>query len=593
MVKGRQLKVLFITSWYPTPEWPVGGVFIREHARAVSLYDNVATLHLAGYDSSLHRLYEIQPVHEEDLPTWRVRYRRLLPKTSYLVYLWSTVAAYLHIRRQGFSPHIIHAHISNSAFPAVFIGKCLGKPVVVTEHFSDIEGRIFSTGLWDELSKFALKKANLVIVDSEDVKRRFRYYGVDAHSIVTPTVDISRFSSTNRTFSKTSKKDKIEKKRILFVGSLEPRKGIGYLLEAIKIISSQRHDFLLDIIGSGPMKNSYEETVKTMGLADVVSFYGYQSDSELVRFMELCDFFVLPSVQENFGVVLIEAMACGKPVIATRCGGPEDFVTDEVGILIPPKDVEALAKALMQMLDHFEAFNSSAIARYAQERFSHKTVGALLHSIYEGLIPHEVGYSGNRIQINPSWRVIDIGSGHNPHLQADVWLDRFVGPTPHRSGRSAIRDDRPFVIADTESLPFRNNAFDYAIASHVAEHLEDPVRFCSELMRIAKGGYIETPGKFGELLVAEPFHKWYVSKRRNKLLFERKRKNNPLGFFSPLFYALFYAGEECNRPTLKIKLWGIHSLVLWLRRIWTSRWLRRYTYTCFEFNGPFDVEVIE
>jgi L-malate glycosyltransferase len=102
--------------------------------------------------------------------------------------------------------------------------------------------------------------------------------------------------------------------------------------------------------------------------------------------MRNCDFFVQPSLQETFGVVYIEAMACGKPVIATNAGGPEEIVSDETGILVPPEDVEALKEAINYMLDNHANYCSEKIAAYARERFSYETVGKLLDKVYESVL---------------------------------------------------------------------------------------------------------------------------------------------------------------------------------------------------------------
>ena len=92
--------------------------------------------------------------------------------------------------------------------------------------------------------------------------------------------------------------------------------------------------------------------------------------------------FVLPSLFETFAAVAAEALASGTPVLATRCGGPEEFITDEVGMLVAPGDEEALYRGLDHMLNNLERYSPEYIQHYAHERFSAERVGEQLHATY-------------------------------------------------------------------------------------------------------------------------------------------------------------------------------------------------------------------
>ena len=98
------------------------------------------------------------------------------------------------------------------------------------------------------------------------------------------------------------------------------------------------------------------------------------------------DAFVLASRLETFGVVYIEAMAAGLPVIATACGGPEDFVSPDNGILVPKEDVPALADAMERMIRTRESYDSAAIARFARDRFSPAAVAGELEAVYRQIV---------------------------------------------------------------------------------------------------------------------------------------------------------------------------------------------------------------
>jgi glycosyltransferase involved in cell wall biosynthesis len=375
-----------MTAWYPSPEAPVAGTFVKEHARAVSLYCDVAVIHLAGYDADIRGPYEIQQVPGEDLPTLQVKYRRVFPKTSHLVYLWSAWVAYRSICRQGFYPDIIHAHIYTAALPSIIIGKRYKKPVVVTEQCTvflpENEERI--TNFEMMILKHALKCANLILPVSKNLQDEMTSYGIKGRFQVVPnTVNTKLFNPNSNLHSHCGRV-----KRLLTVALLSEQKGIKYLLHAVTILQRQRNDFHLDIVGDGPMRSMYESIAQDLGVRDKVTFHGLKQKEEIVQFIGQSDIVIMPSLYETFCVVLIEALACGKPVITTHCGGPEEFVTDKVGILVSPRDAAALAKAVLQMFDRLEEFNPSVLAKYAQERFSYETVGALLHSIYESLVAY-------------------------------------------------------------------------------------------------------------------------------------------------------------------------------------------------------------
>ena len=191
--------------------------------------------------------------------------------------------------------------------------------------------------------------------------------------------------------------------------------------------------------------------------------------------------------------------------------------------------------------------------------------------------------------------MLDIGSGHNPHPRADVLLDKELGRNVHRSGEQAkITKDRIFVIADAQNLPFNSAAFDYAIALHIAEHLDDPEAFCQEVVRVSKRGYIETPGKLSDLFLSEFFHKWYVDVSRSSLVFRRKQNTLPV---SETFYRLFYYDIERvgHRKMAVERIRFLHSLLkglaFFLRKFWSLS--KRLTYTRFQWKQSFDFEIID
>lgn len=380
----ERLKVLFITAWYPTEEQPVAGMFVREHAKAVRLYDDVVILHCAGLNPNLKGLWQLEQETDESLtegiPTYRVWYRRSpVPKTSYLVYLRSVLQSFRRIAAQGFRPDIIHAHVYKAGLPAVLTGKFYRLPTVITEHYTVFPMRTLSK---TEVTKarLAFTFADRVCTVSQFLLDAIQSYGIKAEFKVVPNV------INTQLFYPKKKRPNSPLKDIAYISMLsQHRKGLDYLLCALGLLREKRSDFHLHVIGEGPLREYYENLVGVLGLEDFVTFYGRLPTEQSAALLRKSHLFVLPSLFENFSVATAEAMATGTPVLATRCGGPEEFVTDDVGLLVPPGDAEALYKGLDYMLDHLERFSPDHISRYVTERFSPERVGAQLHTIYQEL----------------------------------------------------------------------------------------------------------------------------------------------------------------------------------------------------------------
>ncbi len=381
----RRLKVLFITNWYPSREEPLKAIWVREQAKSVLLHDDVAVLHCIGPEAKLKGRWRLEAEIDEDLlegvPTYRMRYRKSsAPGVTYFVYLWSVFQVFKRIVGQGFRPDIIHVHVYDAGAPAVLIAKLSRIPVVVTEHFSS-----FPRGLLGpfDLAKawLAFRWADMVLPVSRHLQNAIERYGLRGCFRVIPNVvDTSLF------FPSPKLRTDSDLKRIVFVGQLAPVKGVPYLLKAASHLRGKRADWHLDIVGDGKQRMEYECLATDLKLGDAVTFHGSIGRSEVAEFMRRADLFVLPSLAETFSVPAAEALACGTPVLSTRCGGPEEFIVEDVGLLVPSQDADALFRGLDQMLDNLHLYSRQRISQYGGERFSPEVVGAQLHAVYEALI---------------------------------------------------------------------------------------------------------------------------------------------------------------------------------------------------------------
>jgi len=219
----------------------------------------------------------------------------------------------------------------------------------VTVHGSDIF-ILASNPVLKIIIKYVLKNADYIAVVNETIRKRIlelKIEGVEDKIKVTPNaVDLKKYNpQTVTNFAQEIRLSSI-KPVILFVGNLVPQKGLEYLMKAKRLLKS---DAELVIVGDGPLMAELKQTVKKDKIKDVF-FTGARKDVN--RIMPAADVFVLPSVSEGFPITIIEALASGLPVVATRVGGIPDVVTEEVGITVEPRDPHALARGLNTILEN-------------------------------------------------------------------------------------------------------------------------------------------------------------------------------------------------------------------------------------------------
>lgn len=375
-----RLKVLFITEWYPTAVQPVAGIFVREHAQAVAIYDDVVVLHPMAKDPALPEARRL--VRDTDatltagLPTYRLQRRPArLPGLSSVGYIQGVMAAVHELMACGFRPDVIHAHIYEAGVPAVMIGAREHIPVVITEHTSAFPRRLLPPWqVWK--ARYAFGRADRVLPVSRALQGGIERYGIQAKFTIVPNaVDTTIFHPPAHLAREPGPL------RLLFVGGLTPVKGLPTLFEALTRVQWSHAGWRLDVVGDGIQRVAYEQQVAELGLGDQIAFHGLQPKAVVADFMQRADLFILPSLWDNAPCVLIEAMACGLPILATQVGGIPEIVDEAVGRLAPPDDSAALADALARMLNILPSYDRRDIAARAT-RYSPTEVGRALHAIY-------------------------------------------------------------------------------------------------------------------------------------------------------------------------------------------------------------------
>jgi glycosyltransferase involved in cell wall biosynthesis len=195
---AQRLKVLFITAWYPSEEAPVRGTFVREHARAVLLFDDVVVLHCMGKDIVRRKTLRIEQEADPELalgiPTYHMWHRRaLVPGGSSLTYVRDVMAAFRGIVSGGFRPDLIHAHIYEAGVPAVWLSRRERIPTVITEHSSDFpRRRLPPWQIWK--ARLAFRRADRVLPVSRMLQRAIQGHGIQGRFEVVPNaVDTNLF----------------------------------------------------------------------------------------------------------------------------------------------------------------------------------------------------------------------------------------------------------------------------------------------------------------------------------------------------------------------------------------------------------------
>ncbi|MGB9844244.1 glycosyltransferase [Methanothermobacter tenebrarum] len=239
---------------------------------------------------------------------------------------------------------IIHAHYIIPPGLIALIGSIItGKPYYVTVHGSDAL-ILSSKSILRPIIKLILRKASKVLVVSKKLAEKVTELGIPQEKIMITynMVDTKIFNPQ----IKTTFREEIGTKKpiILFVGNLVPQKGVEYLLKAKKLL---KRDSKLVIVGGGPLLKKLKNMVKEENIEDVI-FTGPRTD--INNIMAAADIIVLPSVSEGIPIVLLEAMAMAKPIIATKVGGIPEIVDESVGILIEPKNPKKLANAIDKLL---------------------------------------------------------------------------------------------------------------------------------------------------------------------------------------------------------------------------------------------------
>lgn len=287
---------------------------------------------------------------------------------------------------KGNKPDIIHAHCCVWAgYAAMKLSEQIGIPYVVTEHATLFQlHRDEISEKNDKVIRKIFQKAARVICVSGAFAKLIESYR--------PDIDVVGNVVNCDAFVPRADSEKHRGVRFLTVCYMEEeaqlyKKGIDILIQAWTEVVKKYTDVKLVIGGGGSAKTKVEQWVEEHGISKYVEFTDALDREQVIQEMQSCDCFVLPSRYETFGVVYIEAMACGKPVIAVANGGPDDFVKPFNGLLIKP-GAEELVQAFYEMIGHLTRGNyyqEEKISNYIKSKFSYEAIAEQLEAIYNSI----------------------------------------------------------------------------------------------------------------------------------------------------------------------------------------------------------------
>jgi len=256
------------------------------------------------------------------------------------------------LRKEGFA--LLHTHDYKTDLLGLLAARLARIPCVATVH-----GYVFVSRrlrIYRMLDLLVLRFFSRVITVSEELRQQLltaslrRERVITVHNAINPLAFISQgIQSISRLRRQLGIRE--DQPLIAVVGRLIPGKGHRYFLAAAKQVLQARPEARFLVVGEGPLRGKLEAMNVTLGIQHAVSFLGFRQD--VAAFMQASDLIVLPSLEEGLPVVLLEALALARPVVATAVGGvPEVVKHEETGLLVPPRDADELARAMLYLLDH-------------------------------------------------------------------------------------------------------------------------------------------------------------------------------------------------------------------------------------------------
>jgi len=377
--------ILFLPRWYPNKTDIQLGTFIRQQALLLKEDFDISVIYIQA-DSTANQKFNFIENTKDGIHEIIVYFKEGTGFLKKIInakrYEKAQKLAYKKLNR---SVELCHVHVPyRPAALALYLLRTSQIPFVITEHWSGhLTGDFQKKNKLDKaLYNSVLKKASAISCVSELLQKKFKLNtGYDS-------VVISNYIETAPATAPApipeSKSDKIN---ILSVTDMADEiKNISGLITAFNYALKENNKLHLTIIGGGPDEEKIKKIVDQFQLSSYITLAGRLNHEAVLKAMHESDFYVCNSNTETFGMTVAEALRSGKPVISTKCGGPEEFLNRENSILIEPKNNDQLKNALLQMADEFPKFDSKKLSEDMENKFGKEVVKAKWILFYQSVL---------------------------------------------------------------------------------------------------------------------------------------------------------------------------------------------------------------
>lgn len=384
------MDILVISRNYPNNIQKTRGTFVASQVFGIKkLYAenyNFVVISPIGYlPNALNYIYSsvVNKISlEEVVDNLKIFYPRwfVLPKNSlkiiYPFFLWRSINKIIKLK--NISSDVIHAHF---CYPDGVVGYYLAKqrrkPLIITAHTGSIH-ILNKKFYWKYFMKDAFSYASKIIAVSPRIKNELISFGIKSDKItVIPNIIPQHFINKE----KSIRGSQIIK--LISIGNLVWLKGFDYLIKAVSILINQGIKIELTIVGNGELKQPLIQLAKEEKIESKVNFIGSVLNSDLPDLYNKHDIFVSSSLIESFGVVVFEALAVGLPVVVTKSGGPEQFITSELGEIVEKSNEILLAEGIIKVISKLGDYDISYLKNFVTSHFSERAVSEKIVDVYK------------------------------------------------------------------------------------------------------------------------------------------------------------------------------------------------------------------
>lgn len=390
-VSARAPRVLIVPSWYPDTDDPIRGVFIRDQADvlAESLPVAVIAPRVRGWRHAFSSGESIVISHErgypEIRPTALMPPRAHQPVASYRAFRRAFQAGLQALAEAWGAPDVVHAHVVLPAGWAAAAVVADRIPIVLSEHSGPFSVHTARPDQRDLVVR-ALDSAAAITAVSRSLAATLDEAARALGAVRLPPIDVVGNVVRTETFTLGPAAGRPTPGEFVAVAMLDKVKGVDVLLEAVALAVPRLEELHVTIIGDGPERAALEAQAAELGISQTVRFAGALERAEVVAHLHRAVALVSPSRLETFGLAVAEAMACGKPVIATRSGGPQELVTPDSGILVGVEAPDQLADAMVAMAGSADSYDAAGIRASVVERFGEGAFTERMIALYRRVL---------------------------------------------------------------------------------------------------------------------------------------------------------------------------------------------------------------